>query len=135
MSNNTTPETARHEPFLNDGSIPADGVHDGVDVTGGGTSMQPEFATTHSNRACKKSTSILVMIKQFCTCCQLDLLSTTMNLFFSLNRSHCQPFKEHTPSTQELPSCQSSRLSNDFFEYEVGPTTKELDAKSNDGVA
>jgi hypothetical protein len=33
MSNNTTLEGACHEPLLNDGSIPADGVPDGVDVT------------------------------------------------------------------------------------------------------
>jgi hypothetical protein len=54
MSNNTTPKGACNEPLLNDDSIPVDGVPEGVDVTGGGTSMQPEFATTHSSSVCKK---------------------------------------------------------------------------------
>jgi hypothetical protein len=92
MSNNTTPKCARHEPLLNDGRIPADGAPICVDVTGGGTAMQPEFATTHSSSVYQK-----VYINSGNDKTNLYVLSIGLKYDneppFPLNRSHGQPFQ------------------------------------------
>jgi hypothetical protein len=136
MSNTTTPKCARHEALLNDGRIPADGAPICLDVTGGGTAMQPEFATTHSSSVCQKvyinsgnDKTILYMLSIGLKHDNEPLFSLEQEPWSTLSKNTLLPPKNSRLVKEVLRRRATSSS------MRVGPTSKELDAKSNDGVA